>query len=225
MSRRVLVFGVAAAAIAALVAIVIIIVISSGGNSAPPPPTPTPTMTPTATPTPTPTTSPTPTPTPADPSAAWVFESGSFGPIALGANGPETAAGLGWEHTPGDYCFELYQGPSGELVPNDPRWLVSYGAFDDGRGIQWIGIAAINVATVSPSGPKTAAGIGLGSTEAELLAAYPGAVINRDTGAYREYVVDGGNGTYLHFATGSDGAVFRLYTDTAADPDAVNYSC
>lgn len=225
MNRKVLALIVAIAALAVITAILLVFLVS--GNTAPVP-TSTPTSSPAASPssTPRPTPSETPTPTPADPSASWVFASGSFGPISLGGNGAETAAALGWKPASPSNCVELYSNLEAGIDAGDTRWRIAYGALADDRGIQWIDLRAMgSVENISPSAPRTAENIGIGSTEAEIMAAYPSAGIVTDTGAYREYTVDGGDGTYLHFITGTTSEVFRVITDFRPISSEGSYAC
>ncbi|MDH6179996.1 hypothetical protein M2152_000178 [Microbacteriaceae bacterium SG_E_30_P1] len=205
-----------------LAGVIVALVFFTSGNADPAPttgPSPSATVAPTPTPAPTPSAS-------TDPSASWTFESGSFGPITLGGDGVQTGANLGWAPSTASECFTVQRSISGVVDPVDPRWVIGYGAFTDGRGIQWIDLRSVgNVGSLSPDAPRTNRGIGIGSTEDELVAAYPEAIVTTDTGSYREYAVAAGDGTYLHFGLGTDLVVFRLITDSLADSASGSYGC
>ncbi len=160
---RVRIAGAAAAVAALLLA----------GCASGPEPTPSPTASETPTPTATPTLTPTPTPVaapdPADPSS-WLISADGIGPIERGAAYPEAIDSL-----TGLYSVE----PSG-LCP-----ARVYLKHPDNAGLRVILSAdgsAVHRVSVSSStrdagwpleGGATAAGIRLGSTEAELAATYP----------------------------------------------------
>ncbi|MFB2598504.1 hypothetical protein ACEXQE_11965 [Herbiconiux sp. P17] len=199
-------------------------------------PTPAPTMTvaPSATPTPEPEPeAPEPAPAvPLDPTSSWTFGLGAFGPLMLAQNGAEQAAAFGWApDSSGQDCFTLYDSITDPPEATDPRWEVSFGSFADDRGIQWIHLRAVgNLDVLAPDAPRTDRGIGLGSTEQELLAAYPEALITVDTitpdiGGYREFTVDGGNGEFLHFDSNGE-RLWWIKTDFAPGGGTpVSFAC
>ncbi|MCD1573386.1 hypothetical protein K7H02_18450, partial [Agromyces mediolanus] len=125
--------------------------------------------TPTATPTLTPTPTPVAAPDPADPSS-WLISADGIGPIERGAAYPEAIDSL-----TGLYSVE----PSGlcpELVylkhPDKAGLLVILS--DDGSAVHRVSVSSSTRDAGWPhEGGATAAGIRLGSTEAELAATYP----------------------------------------------------
>lgn len=156
-----------AGAVAAVAALLL------AGCASGPEPTPTPPASETSTPTPTPTLTPTPTPVaapdPADPSS-WLISADGIGPIERGAAYPEAI----------DSLTELYSvEPSGlcpELVylkhPDKAGLLVILS--DDGSAVHRVSVSSSTRDAGWPhEGGATAAGIRLGSTEAELAATYP----------------------------------------------------
>lgn len=134
----------------------------------------TPTPAATAAPTPTPTPSAVPTTTvndPADPST-WVITQDAVGPIVVGQAGPAESATPAFVAEPcqgtGTTWFTR-QGKTG-LVTQAPDGVVAL-----------VGVVGDDLA----SSPRTAAGIGVGSTEDEFLATYPDAVAkDLDNGNY-----------------------------------------
>lgn len=136
-----------------------------------------PSVTRTATPSPTPTSTltqaPTPTPTPTDGTATavndpadpstWVITQDAVGPIVVGQAGPAESATPAFVAEPcsgtGTTWFTR-QGKTG-LVTQAPDGVVAL-----------VGVVGDDLA----SSPRTAAGIGVGSTEDEFLATYPDAV-------------------------------------------------
>ena len=156
-------------AYAALVAVVLVggvisgvaatALMNDGRFAAPPTPTettPTPTQS-TTTPTPTPTPTPTESPISPDP-ATWIVSDAGIGPAKLGmplAAVAATVPGVSQE------CVGAYQSPDGHLTMLNLHGTV-------GRPVEL-------VMWRNGPGPRTAAGIGYGSTEAEVRAAYPDA--------------------------------------------------
>lgn len=143
----------------------------------------TPVAEPTATASATPTATPTPTPDPADP-ANWVIGFGTFGPLALGqpltpalpalsAFNPEIQEACPWL---------VVAGPPATWILTDGSDLVTLVAFGDGR--------------VPPEGSfqwATSEGIAVGSTQAEVVGAYPSVVATE--GRYETAVYSVTDGT------------------------------
>lgn len=122
------------------------------------------TAAPSASPTPTPTPTSTPTPVvndPADPST-WVITQDAVGPIVVGAAEPDAATTAAFANAPcpgTDTTWYNRDGKAG-LVTIAPQGVVSL-----------VGVVGSDLAT----SPRTAAGIGVGSTKQAFLAAYPDA--------------------------------------------------
>lgn len=137
--------------------------------------TPTPTSKATSTTTPTPTSSATPTATPTsappvapDPNnpATWVVSDDAFGPIGLGAAAADVKSAWPSAQHP---CAGGYLGGDFSAMTIN---------VDSGKSdvVMWVGVMAApaNAGKLTPlAAPHTASGIGLGSTEAQLRAAYP----------------------------------------------------
>lgn len=167
-----------------------------------PSPTPTPTATETPTPTPTPTPAATPTAPaqdPADPST-WMIGFDAVGPLSLGVPfRSQHDVVPTFADVTDSICVDLQdvlRSPSG-------FWFYNIGAAD-GSG-QTATIEFGNLGSPGPDDravtPRTAEGIGIGSTRDELLAAYPG--IQR-TGGYSDtvdyYGVTDDHGGWIVFA-------------------------
>jgi hypothetical protein len=99
------------------------------------------------------------------------------------------------------------------IFTTDDRWsLVAYTPTDGDTiySIHWMGDLAAE--------PRTAEGVGVGSTEAELLAAYPGIAI---TSVYNEiltsYALPGGDERWLVF-----GVMEGVVTSIGVGPESVS---
>jgi len=144
------------------VAVVLAVLLLAGCAPVPqalPSPSPTPTMTPTPTPTPTPTGPP--------PLASLVATPDGLGPLLIGQQPPAGREALA--------VFDPTCNPDAAVTggwdvtyPDDPRGDSSWPPF--ALFVDEIGVARIDV--TSPE-IRTAAGIGMGSTHDEVLAAYP----------------------------------------------------
>lgn len=169
-----------------------------------------PVASPTATPTPSPTVTPTPTPTATPPStetspvrspddpAGWTIGFDGMGPLTLGSPMSDVPGRIpGWSDRTVDQCrprnlrFLDPQGLNLSLFAQDAQkltvseLLVGYKFSVDGER---------DIAT-----PRTAEGIGIGSTNDELLSAYPGIATTRDSGTYVQYGVQNDQGTWMVF--------------------------
>ncbi|GIT78911.1 hypothetical protein LLS1_05800 [Leifsonia sp. LS1] len=165
---------------------------------------PTPTLVPTPTPTETPTPTPTPTPTstldPADP-ATWTIGFDGVGPVKLGL--PLTEVN-GVTPTMSDETYDICRPAQLDLVAPDGLSLTAFEttASGDQVGNIHVGFNFDVGGDKTLATPRTDRGIGIGSTTAELLAAYPGIPL---TGSYGDvanyYGIDGGHGTWIVFGT------------------------
>ncbi|MBN9155219.1 MAG: hypothetical protein J0J05_14665 [Microbacterium sp.] len=138
-------------------------------------PTPTSSATSTTTPTPTPTSGATPTATPTsvppvapDPNnpATWSVSDDAFGPIGLGTAAADVKSVLPTAQHP---C------PGGYLDGDFSAVTIHVDSGESGV-VRWVGVMAApaSAGKLTPlAAPHTASGIGLGSTEAQLRAAYP----------------------------------------------------
>ncbi|WP_374009366.1 hypothetical protein [Leifsonia sp. LS-T14] len=171
-------------------------------------PTETPTPTPTPTATPAPTSTPTPTATapvqdPADPST-WVIGFESVGPVALGTPfRSQHDAVPTFADVTDSICVDV------QAVLQSPTnlWFYAIGAQDDSGRTATIEFGNLGVPDRDDRAvtPKTPEGIGISSTLAELMAAYPG--IER-TGGYSDsvdyYGLTDGHGGWIVFAVMRD---------------------
>ncbi|WP_253832282.1 hypothetical protein [Actinokineospora globicatena] len=105
---------------------------------------------------------------------------------------------------------------TGELVAVDlgsaECRAYTFKAYPD-RDSLGVGISPVDgvVAIFPPKGARTPEGIGIGSTEAELLTAYPAATTNLH--GYRIVKLDGGKVYSFGFGQGKSVVEFSLYTD------------
>ena len=134
-----------------------------------PPPSSAPSPVPTQAPTPTPTTTPTPTPTPTTDLAApetWIVSANTGGPLVRGESMQEAGDALTSAYTVGDAGCAV-----GLYSSKTSRGAVVLRPDESGTTVGSIEFTSSDDST-TPS-PRTPEGIGLGSTEDEILAAYP----------------------------------------------------
>ena len=123
-----------------------------------------------------------------DDAASWTISYEGIGPVAWGQSSDEARASLGdFTEVPVEQCPELLVFES-ETLPN--VWLVLDG---DGVTIDQVVVTADSADAVSES-PKTAEGIGVGSTVDEVVAAYPDAEVEEVPVADTRYSVTDGSG-------------------------------
>jgi hypothetical protein len=159
----------------------------------------------------TPSVTPTPSPTRVDMSdtANWILGFGTLGPLTVG--GTITDAGRALDRftvLQQDACPRVAFVTSTTTMPGRPT--VTAPLADDGSILQ--------LATYEPGAtldasfsPRTAAGIGLGSTETELNAAYPDAISAVGRSESTVYSIKNGSGLYINFAV-TNGAVVQMVT-------------
>lgn len=159
---------------------------------------------------PTPTSTATPDEDAANP-ADWTVRDSGIGPIELGARFEEARAEVPtW--TVQDAC-------SWTAFWNDPDGAVTaYFAEDSAArdGVTTIDVAALTEAVAPEDAPRTAEGIGLGSTRDQVRAAYPDAVEQAATIGDAMLLRTGAQGTiFFTFQAGSD--VVSAITVTSRD--------
>lgn len=223
-----------------LVGLVTAAVLVSGGGVAvaltgafdPPAPAPVETTTPTPTPTPTPVPTPTETPSPTATATAapvpaptavptetaaadlstWVIGFDGIGPIAYGGSSDSAAAALDTTAlVPYDFGIEECRSDRRGTADDVNAWIM---ADSDEAGrvdlltVFGYGVDATRAATAFP---RTAAGIGIGSTEQDLLAAYPDIAAENPVAGDASYALRDGSGRTLWFRVAADqGAVVTI---------------
>jgi hypothetical protein len=174
------------------------------GCAASPAPSPTATTEPTAAPTPTP--SATPAVDPADP-GTWLIDATGVGPVEFGAPAETEAADLTAAYTDvtdAAACSVLMFDSAG----SPSIWLSP----DPGGAINAILVTGETAeGSVYAGSPRTEEGIGVGSTRAELIAAYPelADTVQDDVG-YEEYSLAENAGTWIHFEVEPNGLVVGI---------------
>ncbi|MDN4596881.1 hypothetical protein [Leifsonia virtsii] len=165
-------------------------------TSAPPSLSPSPTATATATPTPP------PAPAMTDDPATWVIGFGTVGPLSVGmAAGDADSVMGGYVLEDQDECPVRYYTRDGA-----PLVALTYGT--DGRTVDSIQLGLGIKGVQGP--PLTAAGIGIGSTREELLAAYPDIATHGSYfGVFDNYAITDGNGNWIVFAAYNDTGIVR----------------
>lgn len=141
---------------------------------------------------------------------AWTLGFGTYGPLAVGGSYSAATAGLG-EFTldvqEGSCIVTGVSGPTKVDVVLGDDDLVDAIVFGLGLGVP------------TKQGPATAAGISIGSTEAELLAAYPGIVGRTGMGDRPYYSTTDGSGRYLNFIVSPDWDDVVVFVMTSSTPN------
>ena len=165
----------------------------------------------------------TPTPTPTlnlDDPASWLIDFTSVGPVTLGSPIADQPANM----THFTNQIDPASGSNGQLwsAPATPSIGIAPPEGDNSSpnigSISVIGYSASSTATESAANsPKTARGIGTGSTINAMLAAYPGI---EKTGTYSDltdfYGVPDGSGHWIVFVTRNDlGLIITIHVGTS----------
>lgn len=203
--------GVAAAALAATLA-------GCGGGSKAPSGTMTP-VTPTTSVTRMPETPTTPPPTSSEPPVAddlstWIVTPDALGPVALGDDFAATLKELpGWTNDEQCSWTAFWNTPEGTMNV----YFARDSAADAGPVIT---VAVDRLEAVQPEdGPHTESGVGLGSTRADVMAAYPDAAEQTSTIGGRQMLRVGEQGTAAMFFTlDADDTVSGISVTTAEEP-------
>lgn len=167
---------------------------------------------PESTPTPSDTVVPSPTPSvdPADPTA-WTFGFGSVGPLRVGGTIADAGSALeSFTVTRQDACPWLV------ILDNPQVGSLAVPVGDDDVIDQ---LVVWQSATLPPEPLATAAGIAQGSTEEDLLAAYPGITGVQGGNGETDYSVADGSGYFLNFSV-SSGVVSSVVTRDSANIDS-----
>ncbi|MBF4633026.1 hypothetical protein ITJ38_01260 [Agreia pratensis] len=192
-------------------AVPLLLLLLTGCTSSAQDPTSTPTATPTSTPTPTPTPSPTPDAAPVytDNTADWIITYTGIGPIEFSQPFSQIVSSIPSPDRLTEACPPLMLYTSG-IQPQ-----VGVAHADD---VPWdLVVATFGREPLTDQAPHTAEGIRVGSTEADILAVYPDALLNGDA-SYGAYVITNGTGGYITFAM-SEGTVQGIHvSDHASAP-------
>lgn len=186
--------------ITATIAAACLAISGCAGNRTGQEPTPVPSAT--QSPSQDPTATPEPEPEPLDEPSSWIIESSGVGPLALGAGTAEARSSMTSftdstkEACPWVAAFEKPGYPS--------IWLPDPSSTGT---VEQIVIQAWGVAgDVGANSPRTSAGIGIGATEDQLLAAHP--EVSAVQGKYAtHYSLQGEDGNWVNFGISDDGVV------------------
>ncbi|CAN5131207.1 hypothetical protein BH09ACT6_BH09ACT6_19200 [soil metagenome] len=219
-------------AIGITIAIVSLLVVGSAGaalalngnalfNAPPAPsatvtPTPTPTPTPTVTPTKAPTESPEPSTTPSvvdlTNTSGWILSYDGIGPLSLGAPlSTASTAMAAFPQSPNPSCaVQLY------ITTGSLSFLVTPTSNSSTATIAGLSLTG-SMPSDLISSPKTDAGIGIGSTAADVLAAYP-TITAEGPGSHGETSYSQTDGTtWIGFQANSEGVVDYIYSADSKD--------
>ena len=140
----------------------------------------------------------------------WTIGFGTYGPLTVGSSYSGARAGLG------EFTLDEQDGPCLVTGVSGPTKLdVVVGDDDVVDAI----VFGLGLGVPVKQGPATAAGISIGSTEAELLAAYPGIVGRTGMNERPYYSTTDGSGRYLNFIVSPDWDDVVVFVMTSSTPD------
>lgn len=146
--------------------------------------------------------------------ASWLITFDGIGPLTIGGRISEQKTSMtAFTEDPVDYCPRAVFTPISGGMPY--LWAILDGDFDTVNAVVLQGGADAE----SEGSPKTAAGIGLGATTAELLESYPeiGGPVAVNNSVI--YALDDGSSRWIDFsATSEDGYVMAITVMDAPQP-------
>ncbi|NQX16346.1 hypothetical protein [Rathayibacter sp. VKM Ac-2857] len=176
-------------------------------ETATPDPVPTPTETPTASATAAPAPAPAPvaTETTAADLSAWVIGFDGIGPIVFGESSESASAALDTTAlVPYDFGIEECRSDRRDSAENAMAWIMA--SSDEPGRVTLLNVFGygVDATRAAAAFPRTAEGIGIGSTEQELLAAYPGIAAADPVAGDALYALRDGSGRTLWFRIAAD---------------------
>lgn len=173
---------------------VILLILSGCANATAAVPIASPTASP-AESTSTPSPSPTPIAVESEDPAPWIIDFGSVGPLSIGEDISDTAASMT------GFTSTVYEGCPSVLSFEQPGFPTIVIPDRLGTGIleQIVLQGGADPSELAATSPETSAGIGIGSTLDELLAAYPDITIQEDPYT-PHYALPDGSGNWINFS-------------------------